>query len=436
MSFEVNHYRFYCQTESNYVYKWDTRCPSSCPNNVSHNIDEESITIVDTVSSTASKITNIPQSLYDDSFSISHMTNLIDLPSTIGISEVRDICLSNSPTASITNGYGAYCLSVVGSNDKVSIASVRKVATSSFGIGELKMGIRALNLPASNQTIRYGLYDESNGVFYNLTRDGLSIGWRENGIDTTVSQTQFNIDNVDGDGPSQYTYSMNKGYVYGITISGSGHATVQYNLYTQGVSNTLQKISLHNQTGLNITKGTFPIKVEVSNNGTGTVGSNTLYVYGRQYLVNERQNASQRVNGTYVCNVNINSVNDFVPVLSIKSKDQYSHVNANLSSIDFTTTTPQMLQIRSGGTLITPVWENIPDQKAGETSMQCDTSSMAIADGIVHWVGYMPSGTTSLRDIAELKNIYLQQNTSFSVCVKNIQSSGNISCVIRWTEDW
>jgi hypothetical protein len=401
---------------------------------VAHNIDEESITIVDTVSSRESRITNIPRSLYDESFSVCHMTNLIDLPSTIGISEVRDICLSNSPTATITDGYGEYSLSVVGSNDSVSIASVRKVAASSFGIGELKMGIRALNTPTSNQTIRYGLYDESNGVFYNLTKDGLSIGWRENGIDTTVSQTQFNIDNLDGDGPSQYTYSMNKGYVYGITISGSGYATVQYNLYTQGVSNTLQKISLHNQTGLNIKNGTFPLKMEVHNNGT--VGSNTVYVYGRQYLVNDSHNASQRVNGTYVCNVNINSPNDFVPILSIKSKEQYSHVNANLSSIDFTTTTPQLLQIRSGGTLTTPVWENIPDQKVEESSMQCDTSSMAIADGIVHWVGYMPSGTTSLRDISELNNIYLQHNKPFSICVKNIQSSGNISCVIRWTEDW
>jgi hypothetical protein len=46
----VNKYRFFCNTENTHVYTWNTTTPTVCPNNNTHTIDSQSITIVDTVS--------------------------------------------------------------------------------------------------------------------------------------------------------------------------------------------------------------------------------------------------------------------------------------------------------------------------------------------------------------------------------------------------
>lgn len=47
---EVNKYRVWCDTESAYVYTWDTVEPTTCPNNNGHTINSSLTTITETVS--------------------------------------------------------------------------------------------------------------------------------------------------------------------------------------------------------------------------------------------------------------------------------------------------------------------------------------------------------------------------------------------------
>lgn len=436
MTLEVNRYRFYCHTESNYVYQWDTKCPTLCPNNSLHSIDDDSMTVIDSVSSSATKVSNMPFSIYNDEIKTSQSTVLIDLTSSHGKSAIRDVCASNSVTGFIFNdiGDGEYFMSALSANDRVSLTSVQRTPSVSFNSGEVKIGLRVPYCPSGNQVVRFGLFDDSNGFYYKLASSGLGVGWRDNGVDIEVVQSSFNVDKLDGQGPSQSSLSLTDGNIYSIEVSGAGYATLDYSLYKRGLHNSLEKIRLHNQTGILIRNGTLPIKVEVSNNGTA--GSNVVYVSGRQYSIADKYKVHHRVNGAYVSTVSINSINDFVPVLSIRHKNNCVNTNVKLSSIDITTSTPQLLQIRSGGTLTTPSWSIIPDQKPEESAIEYDQTSMAVSDGIVHWVGYIQSGTTSLRDIVEISDIYLPHGKPLSLCVKNVQSSSIISCVIRWTEDW
>ena len=50
MTTEVNKYRVWCDTESAYVYAWDTVEPTVCPTNSGHTINTALTTIVETVS--------------------------------------------------------------------------------------------------------------------------------------------------------------------------------------------------------------------------------------------------------------------------------------------------------------------------------------------------------------------------------------------------
>lgn len=47
----VNKYRLYCKTEQAYVYAWNDSLPSTCPNSSAHEVDQSTISIVDTVTS-------------------------------------------------------------------------------------------------------------------------------------------------------------------------------------------------------------------------------------------------------------------------------------------------------------------------------------------------------------------------------------------------
>lgn len=51
MAKQVNRYRVFCTTESQYIYDWNDKAPTSCPNNNTHSIDTDSISIVDSVRS-------------------------------------------------------------------------------------------------------------------------------------------------------------------------------------------------------------------------------------------------------------------------------------------------------------------------------------------------------------------------------------------------
>jgi uncharacterized protein (DUF1499 family) len=52
----INNYRLLCNTEDKQVYTWDVSPPICCPNNNTHLIDTNSITIVDNINSTAVNI--------------------------------------------------------------------------------------------------------------------------------------------------------------------------------------------------------------------------------------------------------------------------------------------------------------------------------------------------------------------------------------------
>ena len=53
---QINHYRVFCATENTYQYVWKDSLPTTCPNNNSHTIDADTISIMDTVSQAAVEV--------------------------------------------------------------------------------------------------------------------------------------------------------------------------------------------------------------------------------------------------------------------------------------------------------------------------------------------------------------------------------------------
>lgn len=437
MASEVNRYRYFCQTESNYVYKWDTKKPTTCVNNVAHTIDSNSITIIDSVANQNVSVNNFSLSAFDE-LRVAEKTTVFDIKSFYGKSSYRDT-YDVTGTAAISNvlNVGQYELYVSGANDTAVLTSVERGKYIAGLMGEAGIGVRIPQTLQSNQFIRFGLYDDSNGFFFLYNKDGLNVGRRKAGVDFVTSNTQLNIDKLDGNGPSKVVYNPTNGYIHDIRFSWYGYGVIEYSISTQtkgGGAQTgvlIHRMAVSNETS--IASPNLPLRAEIRNNGTS--GSNALYISGRQYSLIGKFTPTFRPCASYVNNVTVNS-GVFVPIMSIRKKVGFFGTHVRIKTADVIVSTTQLVQIRSGGTLTGAVWGDVPNQEPTETCIEFDSTSSAISGGQVLWTGLMDPNTNTFRGIDNIEEFSLQEARSVSVCIQNLGNAGTVSTALRWVEEW
>lgn len=52
----ISYYRYFCNTENIYVYNWNDCTPVCCPNDITHHIDNNSVSVIDSVDSNTTTI--------------------------------------------------------------------------------------------------------------------------------------------------------------------------------------------------------------------------------------------------------------------------------------------------------------------------------------------------------------------------------------------
>ena len=443
MTTEVNYYRYYCQTESNYVYKWDTSVPTTCPNNVGHVIDSNTITIIDSVSTNQVEVVNDLRTQFQESISVNKQV-LINLPGSFGKTALRNNFVTQGTAFILNNGGGGsnneFQMLVTGANDKASITSVERVKYCGGVMGEAAFGIRIPQaLTSSNQYIQFGIYDNSNGLYFKYTNSGVGVGFRGGGAsDSNITQSNLNIDILNGNGLSGVLLQPSKGNTYGIRVSGNGPRAVEYGIWNKGSFYTMHKLFTNDISGSPALNLNLPLTVEIGNGGAS--GSNNVYVADRSYSVYGdcgSRNWDNRVNSVYVNGIVINSSNVFVPVASLRKKSTHLSVNASLGSMDVVCTSPQLIMITTGATLTGASWQALPLQTSTETSVEYDTSASVIGtDGIVLWQGYVPSGNVTIGGQLSLPQCIMNGQLPLTIAAQNVSSSGTVSVVIRTSEAW
>lgn len=78
----------------------------------------------------------------------------------------------------------------------------------------------------SNQYI--GIFDNSDGFFIGFTGTSFGVTKRKDGVDTTVSQSNFNLDKLDGSGPDGLNINFTFGNVWRIDYGWLGHSIITF----------------------------------------------------------------------------------------------------------------------------------------------------------------------------------------------------------------
>ena len=103
----------------------------------------------------------------------------------------------------------------------------------------------SLSLPGAS--IGLGNYDDDNGLFFLYDVDKMYVVIRNNKTDTKISQHNWNIDTMDGKGPSKIIANWNKVQIYTIDYAWLGVGRVRFCLIINGINYPVHEFNNANE---------------------------------------------------------------------------------------------------------------------------------------------------------------------------------------------
>jgi hypothetical protein len=228
-------------------------------------------------------------------------TMVIDLKSVFGTSALRDT-VTTAGTGSVTNAIGnpEFLLSTVAGGDSAVLQSAERGRYVAGYAAQCGVAVRIPAAMTGNQSARWGYYDGANGFFYAYTASGMSVGVTRNSVDTIIPQSSWNVDQMNGSGPSGRMLDMTRGNIFRIDFSWYGFGAVAFNLVCTDSTGTQVVQVVHRWAPAGQTSvmtPNLPIYALLQNGGT--LASGNVYVAGRQFSLFGQYSPISRISSFY-----------------------------------------------------------------------------------------------------------------------------------------
>lgn len=303
-----------------------------------------------------------------------------------------------------------------------------------------------------NTVSRVGYFDDYNGVFLEV-QNGIKYFVERTSTSGSVSdankvaQSAWNIDKLDGTGPSGLTIDLSKCNILYIQAQwlGSGRVICGFDIDGQLIPchafNNANAFSVPYTQSFNL-----PIRAEVRNTGTST-GTPTIQFLCTSVI----SEGGQEVQGTprsIGMGITSTAVTTRRAVLSIRPKATYNgRTNRGYITVtnqNFIAKTNDMYyEIVVGGTLGgTPAWTSVDSTSIAEY----DTAGTTVTGGVVIGTGYALAGSGSSRSLTQtnlgiLIPLVLSQidgltadQTVYSIVCTALTGTSNVSASLDWLE--
>lgn len=285
-------------------------------------------------------------------------------------------------------------------------------------VGEGNLGI----------TKRWGVFDDKNGLFFQLKDGVFSVGVRTNtsgtSVDNIIEQQNFNFDKLDGTGYSDYNINFNTSIIFFIDFEWLGVGKIRYGIVDKGkyiICNTID----NSQTLLldeivYLSNPSLPIRYEIINDGTG-IESDLYTICSAIQSEGGQDDTSLQ---TYISRgsniLTLGATNLFTPVISLRLKSLSN--NGTAPDVEALTT---KIKINNIDTLITtninfewrlylnPIFDGVDNANwvnIINSSIQYDISRDAtntITDGFIISGGYGSSTNQIKSNISQDIKSYL-----------------------------
>ena len=427
----IQKYRIYCNTETSNVYKWSLSTPTVCPNNSNHNIDINSISIIDKIETSQVNISNLSCDTYQN-LEVVQKTPIIDLKSFFGVSLLKNIITSTgnaSVTNSPENNEPEFTINCTGSNDSIIFRSAERGRYISGLSCEMGIALRLnTNNLTNNQILKWGYFDNNNGFYFKLTNNNFSVCILNNGVEIKIDRQDFNIDKMDGEGPSKYILDFTKGNIFKIDFSWYGYGIVKFSVV--GTTNSSQqKLHFHIYQTVGKTSVQMPnLPISVSLNNNGTVANTNVYIAGRQFSIMGIYIPFPREVFFDRYKVSI-SHEAFTPIFSIRKKLYYEGCTVTIKNIEVKSNLDCIIKIMYNGSLVNSDFNN----SQYESNVECDYSSTNITGGLIVYSSVIYENNITNKNISF--PLHLIDNLPLTIICKSLTgNNGDVSVSLSWDE--
>jgi hypothetical protein len=269
------------------------------------------------------------------------------------------------------------------------------------------MSTFVMNAPQTNLRQRVGYYGASNGMF--LEQDGTTVSFVERSavtgstVDTKVAKTSWNIDKMDGTGPSGYTLDLTKAQIFWMDIEWLGLGTVRLGFIING-----QFVHCHSFHHANlvtttyITTASLPLRYEITNTGT-TASSSTLKQICSTVLSEggyELRGLQQAIGTTITAPYSLATAGTFYPVISLRLKTAALDAIVILTAISVLgiTSANYLWRVVATATTTGGTWVPLTD-----SSVEYNLTGTATTGGRILAQGYFSSTNQNTSKIDILK---------------------------------
>ena len=262
-----------------------------------------------------------PYTVFDNSFRSGEDTRIWDTQN-IGTASTTWIQNESSIAMDIGTTTGDTC-----------VRETTRVFQYQPGKSLLTLNTFVLESAKTNLTQRVGFFNEKNGIFLELVDD--IVYWTKRSyttgiaVDTQVAQSDWNVDKLDGTGPSGITLDISKAQIQWIDLEWLGVGSVRTGFVINGQF-VICHIFHHANTvdSVYMTTASLPIRYEIEN--TGMTASSSRLKHICNSLMSEggwNPIVQTRSAGTDLVGLPL-SQTVYKPLISIRLKSQYARDGA------------------------------------------------------------------------------------------------------------
>lgn len=367
-------------------------------------------------------------------------TPLIELNSALGISALRDVT-AVANTGTVTNSGGENILST-----GATTASTASLATVEYGryypgtSAQMGMGIRAPGTYTGTAFAEWGYFGSTDGFGFGVDATDDYLFYTRAGSQTKVYQSSWNVDVMDGTGPSGATLDISQGNIYQVNFSWYGYGAIEWHIVMDGLNGRQVPILVHRYrpTTINsIQNPNQPLSIKISNGNTTTDYS--LYGGGRQFSVYGRYVPSIRK--THENRLSVTGVGTtFVPLVTFRRKTGFESYPARFHQVGLLSNAELIWEIIVGGALTGASFGAITNVPTTETALEVDIAATAITGGQKTESGFVSTsggGATSRGGFSSSAyEVELPGTTEFTLCVRTITGTATVSAILGMEEEW
>lgn len=371
-------------------------------------------------------------------------TPIIELNSAYGTSALRDVETVSGTGAISSSATGEILLSTGATATSAATLESGERGRYIPGYGaEAGIGIRVPAAPTGNQFARWGLWDDvtpSEGFYWGVDATGIYVGYLNNGAETKIRQSSWNVDKLDGTGKSRITLNQSDGVIYRVNFTWYGYGQILFSIISV-VDNVQQLVPAHS---LRITGDTSVrnpnLAVFAQADNGGDAADLDVYVGGRNYSIVGKYVPKRRMTGQE--RASVATATTAKPLMTFRRKSGFLDRSVKVQGFEVDVgTEPVIVEIRLNGTLTAASYATPTNHTAGETALEVDVSATAISGGEVLYTKYFDTANVGRETVsgstgALAIDLEIPDSQPITLCARTLSGTGTVVSHMRMTEEW